>query len=196
MSGHLMLDIETLGTKPGCIVLTLGAAKFDPLTGALGSTFYEAINFKSSVLAGLKCEPNTYAWWQKQSAESRKAAFAGETELRDAMSRFAKWAHTGGEPQHWWSQGSDFDFPILEAAFRAVNMQAPWRYWAKRDTRTAYAIAGFDSKEADKTRQGTYHNALDDSLHQIKCVHASYVKIGLGTATKVSGDDEVVELDL
>ena len=25
-----MLDLETLGTRPGCVILTLGAVKFDP----------------------------------------------------------------------------------------------------------------------------------------------------------------------
>ena len=28
----IMLDIETLGTRPGCVIVTLGAVKFDPYT--------------------------------------------------------------------------------------------------------------------------------------------------------------------
>ena len=32
MSTHAMIDLETLGTKPDCVVLTLGAIKFNPYT--------------------------------------------------------------------------------------------------------------------------------------------------------------------
>jgi hypothetical protein len=28
----IMLDLETLGTRPDCVILTLGAIKFDPYT--------------------------------------------------------------------------------------------------------------------------------------------------------------------
>ena len=30
MTTHAMIDIETLGTEPGCVVLSVGAVKFDP----------------------------------------------------------------------------------------------------------------------------------------------------------------------
>ena len=32
MATHAMIDLETLGTKPDCVILTLGAIKFDPFT--------------------------------------------------------------------------------------------------------------------------------------------------------------------
>ena len=30
MATHAMIDIETLGTGPNCVVLTVGAVKFNP----------------------------------------------------------------------------------------------------------------------------------------------------------------------
>ena len=32
MAIHAMIDIETLGTSPDCVVLSVGAVKFDPFT--------------------------------------------------------------------------------------------------------------------------------------------------------------------
>ena len=32
MKTHAMIDIETLGTEPDCVVLSVGAVKFDPYT--------------------------------------------------------------------------------------------------------------------------------------------------------------------
>ena len=30
MSTHAMIDLETLGTQPDCVILTLGGIKFNP----------------------------------------------------------------------------------------------------------------------------------------------------------------------
>lgn len=34
---HVMIDLETWGTKPGCDIRSIGAVVFDPLTGMLGN---------------------------------------------------------------------------------------------------------------------------------------------------------------
>lgn len=173
---HVMLDIETLGTKPGCVVLTVGAVAFDPTTGQTSHPFYEAIEFKDAVLTGMVVEPDTYAWWQQQDAEARRQAFAGGQTLDAVVSAFTSWSR-GLSVDHWWAQGADFDFPIWEAAIKTSRGKVPWRFWQKRDTRTLYSVAGFDSK--NMPRDGTYHNALDDCMHQVRCVHESYRMIGL-----------------
>ncbi|PTX49085.1 uncharacterized protein DUF5051 [Gemmobacter caeni] len=192
-ASSIMLDLETLGTKPGCIVLTLGAVRFDPETGEIKSRFYRKINFKQSVLLGLKCDPTTYAWWQRQAEEVRKEAFGGTDDPKDVAVSFAKWAHEGGAPSHWWSQGMDFDYPILEAMYRATNGQVPWKFWEKRDTRTAYAVASFEPKSV--VRDGSHHNALDDCIHQVACLHAAFTKLGIAKPPVVPDDlEEDIEL--
>lgn len=190
MVPHIMLDIETLGTKAGCVVLSVGAAAFDPTSGEVSSSFYEAIAFKDSVLSGLTVDPETYAWWQKQDAEARRQAFAGENTLFGTATRFAEWAipHRASD---WWCQGSDFDFPIWGAAMKAAGITQPWKFWQVRDTRTLYAVAKMN-KDAI-SRDGTYHNALDDSLHQIRCVHECYRLLGL--AKPVAASPETHDLE-
>ena len=37
---HIMVDLETWGTAPGCDIRSIGAVVFDPVAGTLGATFY------------------------------------------------------------------------------------------------------------------------------------------------------------
>jgi len=55
--GHVMLDIETLGVSPGCVILSLSAVEFDINTGELGESFNMGIDIKSCVDAGLTIDP-------------------------------------------------------------------------------------------------------------------------------------------
>lgn len=55
---------------------------------------------------------------------------------------------------------------VLSMGFNAVGVRCPWKFWNVRDVRTAVDLLGINPKEF--TRDGTYHNALDDCLHQIK----------------------------
>lgn len=188
----IMVDIETAGTKPGCVVLTIGAAVFVPQTGEVKSTFYEKISFKESVLRGLCVEPDTWAWWQKQDEAARVEAFSGTKNLAEVALAFDQWVFTHKRVKDFWCQGMNFDYPIWEEAFKRGSMgRFPVPYNAKRDTRTVYTVAGLDT--ALISRAGTYHNALDDALHQIRCVHESYRLLGL-TIKKPAEVEELEEL--
>lgn len=195
MTSHIMIDIETAGTKPGCVVLSIGAAEFVPLTGDILGTFYTTINFKDSVTRGLVVDPSTWTWWQDQDAEVRKEAFGGERMLPDAMIEFEVWVRDRKHVKNFWSQGSDFDFPILQAAYWDTSpARFPIPYYQRRDTRSLYAvaadIAGVDT-ELFRKRGDDYHNALGDVKHQIRCVHECYRALASAAQNKT---DEIEEL--
>lgn len=50
----------------------------------------------------------------------------------------------------------------------AVGARVPWSYNDALDTRTAYVIGNLNAFSVK--REGTYHNALDDAKHQVRCV--------------------------
>lgn len=178
-----MLDIETLGTRPGCAVLSIGAVTFDRKTGEIDRSYHRIIDPASCEESGLRIEAGTASWWMMQSDEARKAIFdASEFEvfsLKETAREFIEWC--AEEPAsmacQWWAQGATFDFPILTEAMRAVEWPVPWLYWNCRDTRTAYDLCGFDRKTVD--REGTHHSALDDCRHQVRCLHAALKAGGL-----------------
>lgn len=172
---NVMLDIETLGTKPGCVVLSVGAVAFDRKTGRIASEFYKIIDPKDSQKNGLTCDAGTVVWWMAQSDEARTAISGGGGEsLLSAADSFATWFKSQGDVGAIWAQGMDFDMPIWGHAMEAVGVPRPWAFWACRDTRTAYDLYGFNPKSI--IRSGDYHNALDDARHQVECLTAAINK--------------------
>lgn len=105
-----------------------------------------------------------------QAKAAQDALLTDPQPLTDALLQFTGW-FTTFKGQRVWSQGGNFDEPLLSACYHAVGMKAPWKFWDSRDTRTVYDLNGFNDKTLK--RAGTYHNALDDAKHQIACVAAA-----------------------
>lgn len=159
----IMLDLETLGTKPGCVVLTLGATAFGP--EGLGERVYVPLSIADQEALDLVQDPDTVAWWSKQSAAARAAAFEGERKmLLDGLQDFSLYCARHGSPNkvRMWGNGADFDNPILGAVYVAAGMPQPWGPYQSRCYRT---LKGFLPAKKLK-RGGTHHNALDDAVSQ------------------------------
>lgn len=173
---HIMIDLETLGTAPGCIVLSIGAVQFDPAAegDGLGIGFHAAISVEDSEDLGLTIDPSTEQWWERQSDDAKKAAFEGGICLRKALSAFDDFYIDSGA-ECLWGHGASFDAPVLEAVYRAIRWQAPWKYNATRCTRTLYELAGVSP---DRT-VGTHHNALDDARNQARAAVIALRKFGV-----------------
>lgn len=164
---HIMLDLETLGTTPGCVVLSIGAVFFDPL-GGLGEELYGVLSIDSCTGHGLKIDPNTQNWWNNRSEEAQRvlldARSAEAATLIDGLQLFTKWVKEKRSADAFvWGNGSDFDQPVITAAYNAVGMNPPWRFWNNRCFRTLKALY---PQVPAPPRVGTYHNALDDAKTQ------------------------------
>lgn len=164
MSADVMVDLETLGRVAGCAILSIGAVEFDLEGQRLGREFYEVIRLDSCVAAGLHEDPDTVAWWAKQSADAaavitqaRKGR--GNVKLATALKRFNEYLAPG---TNLWGNGSDFDNAILQHAYWRVELKPGWDFWRNRCYRTYKALA----PHVKAQRRGTYHNALDDAKTQ------------------------------
>lgn len=172
---HIMIDIETLGTAPGSVILSIGAVAFNQQGVHHDKAAHWAIDPKSCADVGLTVDPDTVAWWMKQSDAARAAAFPLVTHslnhaLIDLAAEFEMW---GGEQV--WCHGATFDVPLLDAAYRATALKAPWAFWNARCTRTLYELAGV---APDRTK-GTHHNALDDAINQAEAAVRAHQKLGI-----------------
>ncbi|MBB4064067.1 3'-5' exonuclease [Gellertiella hungarica] len=189
-----MIDIETLGTRAGCAILSIGAVSFDPRAPfslehqemSLETQFFARIDLQTCVDRGLFVDPKTEAWWQQQSDEARAEAFGGKADLRDALTALSSWMSTaapgdecGTTSARVWSHGMDFDQPILNHAYAACGLQKPWAYNAGRDTRTVLDLGGVQHK-------GVLHRAVDDCLAQISAVRRAFDNLGLSEMKKVA----------
>jgi hypothetical protein len=164
---HSMMDLETFGTRPGCAIRSIGACLFDPYTGETAEDFYVNVDRESCRAAGLWIDPNTEAWWSRQSQEAQTALLVDPKPLGEALQAFSFWWGKAN-PEYMWSQGANFDGPLLEACYnKEAGMIVPWSFYNARDTRTLYHMARLDTRQVK--RGGTYHNALDDCKFQAKC---------------------------
>jgi hypothetical protein len=189
---HVMLDLETFGTKPGSVIRSIGAVMFDPFTGSTGSEFYRNVDKQSCIDAGLTVDASTERWWSQQSKEAQDSLLVDPKPLAEVVRDFNKWFIVNSGAQVW-SQGSNFDGVLWEFACAAVKQRVPWKFYDTRDTRTVYDIFGLNSSSV--SRAGTYHNALDDAKHQARCVA---VAVGIGRPakheSKCAAPDEAMEL--
>lgn len=193
MSAHVMMDLETLGTRPGCVVLSVGACTFDPFTHPddpwPGKNFSANIDNVSCQDAGLTIDHDTLAWWNGQPLETREAFTVDARPLWQAVSDFHVWfSQVGGS--YLWCNGAGFDEPIWRAAARAAGFPGvPWKYWNVRDTRTAWHLGGVNPTSIP--RDGLSHHALDDARHQARCVTlaVSRLKVSPAFAPELFGPD-------
>lgn len=165
----VMVDLETLGTGPGCAILSIGAVAFDPATGALGEAFYLAVNTRSCRALGLREEAGTIAWWDRQSPEARGVLADAETSqasVADALADFGRFLARFGGPRavRLWGNGADFDNAILAFLYQRLGVEPPWSFWNNRCFRTLKNLHPIPAPP----RTGTHHNALDDARHQVE----------------------------
>ena len=75
MTERVMVDIETLGREPGCVVVSIGAVEFgygikDELDLDVAPT--------SCQRAGLDIDAETLAWWLTQGEAARSQLLGGQ----------------------------------------------------------------------------------------------------------------------
>lgn len=169
---HIMLDLETWGLRPGSALRSIGACVFT-LPGEIGQQFYANIDKQSCLDVGLTIDPSTEKWWAEQDAKAQEALLDNPQPLSKVTEAFYVW-FVANNGEQVWSQGSNFDGVLWEVATK----RAPWKFFNTRDTRTAYELAGLDSRSVP--RAGTHHNALEDAIHQARCVQAAYARIKEG----------------
>ena len=167
---EMMLDIETLGTKPGCVVLSIGAVAFEKGTFNPVADMHVVVDQLHQRMMGLKEDPRTVEWWKSQQTEAWKSATQNPISVKDALKQLSLF-YAKHNPRVTWTQGNNFDPPILEHVYDMMKIAPPWKFWAVRDTRTFYDVHNFDTRNV--ARENTYHNARDDCLHQIECMRAA-----------------------
>lgn len=157
---NVMIDLETLGTRPGDVILSIGAVKFTQ-EKEITEKFYITIDPESSKAAGLRAQKSTVEWWTKQSEDARAAAFKGEAALDTALLKLTMWMPPADDVLVW-GNGANFDNTLLAAAYRTLKMDVPWHFWNDRCYRTVRAMFSKDKKQ----NVGVAHNALDDATTQ------------------------------
>jgi 3' exoribonuclease, RNase T-like len=169
----VMIDLETLGTAPGSVILSIGAVAFaEGMEEADWATFDSGpIDVAGSRrFHGLRIQEGTLAWWLKQEPEAAQllvAALENGTSPTQALGAFVRWFPPQGA--RMWGNGSDFDNVLLRVAFDAASVTCPWSYSNNRCYRTLKRA--FENVPPPEF-QGVKHDALADALHQTRHLQA------------------------
>lgn len=163
----VMVDLETLGRRPGCAVLSIGAVEFCPERG-LGKELYVVVSRADQAAMPLLHEdPETLKWWMSQSEAARQVLAEADSKkampLAKALAQLTTFlAPMGLRRVKVWGNGADFDNAILSCMYGAVGQTVPWDFWNNRCYRTLKNLVPGPKLK----REGTYHNALDDAKTQ------------------------------
>ena len=167
-----MLDLESLSTRPGGVILVIAAIKFkrheiwdEKMDIEKIDKFYRRIDIESCIDTGLTVESDTVKWWNNQNKDIKYEALNNPDRipLKKALQEFSNWF---GNNQRTliWGNGSSFDCGILGEAYKRCGMAIPWKFWLERDLRTIMDIGGIRACDLPQYKK---HHALFDCYRQI-----------------------------
>lgn len=164
-----MLDLETLGTVADAVICSIGAVKFDINSDALDDNgFYASVSIDSNLEAKRRIQEDTLIWWTKQSASAQTVFHEPKEHLRAALINLSDWVGDGDFEV--WSNGADFDLPMLSHAFTQQGIETPWKFWNSRCFRTYKNLP--HARQAKFVASGIKHNAMSDALNQARHLQA------------------------
>lgn len=165
---NIMLDFETLAKSADAVIISIGAVRFDD--ERIYDSFYRIVDPESCIKYGMKIDPKTIEWWQKQSPEAKAEFENNEGEsIREVLRDFRVWIvsppFSSANDYQIWGNGAAFDNVLLHTALALTNVQE-LNYTKDRCYRTMNASFGkfIDSPQ----RTGVYHKAVDDAFYQAK----------------------------
>jgi len=165
----MMIDIETLGTRPGSVILSIAAVQFEAGVVDDVGTFYEEISSESCTRAGLKVDISTVEWWFRQGGYKASGKPERLVDVLAALNEYIR--HSGAAAM--WAKSPSFDMVMInEASYNAYEFGLPqWKYWQWRDMRTIMScISKIDETKLKAEANFAYpddkHNALQDALRQ------------------------------
>lgn len=190
----IIIDLETLGTRPGCPIIEIGACAIDPCTGRITANFsrrvlcpltYDTVDRTSKAKAcSLPHDRfDTMKWWmgdEERKDTLRKILGAG-IPLRDALIDLTVWSvktkrdpdGIGTLPARIWANGPSFDIAILAEAYVVTGLPRPWLCYDERCVRTALEMANYEKGSVSWIERGPRHRALNDARHEARKLYLS-----------------------
>jgi hypothetical protein len=198
---HVMLDLETMGTKPYSAIIGIGAAYFDPRGSSVLDSFHVTIDIALAQKRGFRLDAGAVAWWLAPAQRPAWDAYLSLAHFSpdDAMNGFGQWLDTVSADREdiaFWGNGAGFDCNLMHNAADLMGLgytnkdgnprDGLWPYSNDRCFRTmknltynknvpneagAY-MADITAKSLCPPDVGIAHVAVDDAIHQAQWLQA------------------------
>lgn len=170
---HIVLDLETMGTKQDAAIIEIGMVIFNH-TGLDGTAnvleqWSGAIRLESSMKYGGTADAGTIEWWMHtDQTEARDNWLASprhgiHVALKAVAARILNYSAINPRPLIW-GNGVNFDNAILKSAYERLDVTVPWSYRQDADFRTLKLL--YKDVVPEPAFVGTPHVALDDARHE------------------------------
>lgn len=175
----VMVDIETTGTRPDTTaIIQLAAVKFNLAEGTVDHNFFD----RALMIPPTRFwDEDTREWWLSDKADILQGIYSRMENPKMVLEDLAAWANNDrdfNQPLRFWSKPLSFDFPFISSYFREFEITNPWNFREANDQNT-WIRARFFPEEAPPIEKeldfvGDAHNALQDTLHQVKVLFEAY----------------------
>lgn len=168
---HIMIDIETMSTQADGAVLSIGLCEFHPNTG-IGRTLEVRNTGEAQREIGRHFDPNTIAWWGRQSPEARaklieEPIFDKAKDMMLPVAAFIKNSASSQWDRNVWAKSPTFDLILMRDLAKQVDVKWPGHFAREYCVRTMLMIAkarGWHDILAMEPEIA--HGALSDAVHQ------------------------------
>ena len=186
----IIIDLETLGTRPGCPIIEIGACAIDRTTGRITANFSRRVSGTYGyadvrrVAEGRDClggiDSATAAWWTMDAGRDATLRriltrrYSPSADI-DALIALAEWcaAVRDFDAARVWGNGPTFDLAILAHAYEREHIPLPWHWYEERCVRTALELAGCERGSVSWIERGPRHRALNDARHEARKLYLS-----------------------
>lgn len=169
---HIMCDIETTGVKPDRNhIIQICAVRFNLKTGEYDPNLFE-VCLNPNTASWRNQDPSTMTWWQDPERQPIYDSIIEKSlDSKIAIQAFAHWL--GKERLVFWGNRNGFDYMFLQSYFADCGVPFPFKFWDSKDllSYTEGLCNGANVPFIKKNSLefiGQKHNAIDDTLHQLK----------------------------
>lgn len=183
---HIMLDLETMGTRPGAIIRAVAAVKFTVEEGIVDRLYFPVCSNSCEAL-GMAFDGDTVQWWLAQDDSARRELLRPAADIRSVLGVLSWFCDVGPtEKLAIWGCGANFDPPLLEWAYRAASLPVPWSFLDVRCYRTLKGLFP-DQRQRGKVA----HHALKDAEWQAEHTLKVLRTLAYHSGPRESGVDAV-----
>ncbi len=189
-----MIDIETLDIRTTAIVMAIAAVVFRGATSV--NTFKVHVDVEGQEKLGLTRGEGTVEFWNKPENKEAFDDLAKNTvPLADALKNLSAFLRKYNIDQYW-AKGPDFDFKILENAYRAceIGKEIPWKHWEMRDVRTVEKYLNEKKLKHEVEQQGiAWRERIARDYKQTICKHNPLYDCYVQILTVLAFEDMLVQ---